>query len=157
MNRYRTLLNAAAFQIGWFACVAGGNAWALSVGPLLLAVHYLFVSRERAEWVLIGAGAATGLALDMVWQTFGLLHFEGALLAGIPPWLCMLWLLFMTTAGHALAWLQQRALLAAAIGAVAGPASYLAGVQLGAASTAFPAWQGAVALGTAWMLLLPLL
>lgn len=157
MSRYRTFLNAAAFQLGWFACVAGGNAWALSVGPMLLAAHYFFVSRERTEWMLIGAGAAMGLALDMAWQQLGLLKFEGAVLAGIPPWLCMLWLLFMTTVRHALAWLQQRAVLAAVIGAVAGPASYLAGVELGAAETPYTAWQIALALGTAWMLLLPLL
>ena len=32
------VLNAILFQAGWLACVAGGNAWALPAGALILAL-----------------------------------------------------------------------------------------------------------------------
>ncbi|MBP9034994.1 MAG: DUF2878 domain-containing protein [Pseudomonadales bacterium] len=149
--------NAVTYQCGWFACVAGGNAWALPVGALILALHWWLVDRSARGWAFIAVAALLGLAMDLGWQRLGLLEFQGTLAGGIAPWLAMLWLLFATTFAHSLAWLQARLGLAALLGAVLGPLSYVAGVELGAADTRFPWWQVALAMAPAWALLLPLL
>jgi len=151
------MLNAIAYQAGWLACVAGGNRWALPAGALILALHWWLVDRSVRGWSLVAVAAGLGLAMDLGWQRLGLLEFHGTLGAGIPPWLAMLWLLFATTFAHSLAWLQARLGLAALLGAALGPLSYVAGLELGAASTRFPQWQVALAMAPAWALLLPLL
>lgn len=151
------VLNALLYQAGWLACVAGGNTWALPAGALILALHWWLVDRSARGWAFVLVTALLGLAMDLGWQRLGLLEFHGTLAAGIPPWLVMLWLLFATTFAHALAWLQARLGLAALLGAVFGPLSYVAGVELGAAATRFPLWQLALAMAPAWSLLLPLL
>ena len=150
-------LNAIAYQCGWLACVAGGNAWALPAGALILALHGWLVERSARGWAFIAVAALLGLAMDLGWQQLGLLEFHGTLGAGIPPWLVVLWLLFATTFAHSLAWLHERLALGALLGAVLGPLSYVAGVELGAATTRFPLWQLALAMAPAWALLLPLL
>lgn len=151
------LFNAIAYQCGWLACVAGGNAWALPAGALILALHGWLVERSARGWAFIAVAALLGLAMDLGWQRLGLLEFHGTRGAGIPPWLVVLWLLFATTFAHSLAWLHERLALGALLGAVLGPLSYVAGVELGAASTPFPLWQLALAMAPAWALLLPLL
>ncbi|HQY70595.1 MAG TPA: DUF2878 domain-containing protein [Pseudomonadales bacterium] len=150
-------LNAIAYQCGWLACVAGGNAWALPAGALILALHGWLMERSARGWAVIAVAALLGLAMDLGWQQLGLLEFHGTLGAGIPPWLVVLWLLFATTFAHSLAWLHERLALGALLGAVLGPLSYVAGVELGAATTRFPLWQLALAMAPAWALLLPLL
>ncbi len=151
------ILNALAYQAGWLACVLGGNAWALSAGTLLLALHWWLVDRSARGWAMVVIAALLGLAMDLGWQRLGLLRFDGTVAGGLPPWLAMLWLLFATTFAHSLAWLQARLALAALLGAVCGPLSYIAGIALGAAATRFPPWQVALAMAPAWALLLPLL
>jgi hypothetical protein len=151
------VLNAILYQCGWLACVAGGNTWALPAGALILALHWRLADRSARGWAFIAVAALLGLAMDLGWQRLGLLDFRGPLASGIPPWLAMLWLLFATTFAHSLAWLQARLGLAALLGAAFGPLSYLAGIELGAASTRLPLWQVALAMAPAWALLLPLL
>ena len=85
--------NAVTYQCGWFACVAGGNAWALPVGALILALHWWLVDRSARGWAFIAVAALLGLAMDLGWQRLGLLEFQGTLAGGIAPWLAMLWLL----------------------------------------------------------------
>ena len=152
-----TLLNALAYQAGWLACVLGGNAWALPAGALLLALHWWLVERSARGWAIVVIAALLGLAMDLGWQRLGLLRFDGTVAGGLPPWLAMLWLLFATPFAHSLAWLQARLALAALLGAVCGPLSYVAGIALGAAASRFPSWQVALAMAPAWGLLLPLL
>jgi hypothetical protein len=153
----RSLLNAFCFQAGWFACVAGGNRVALLAAVLLLPLHARFVSRCAREWALAAALAGIGLAMDLGWQAAGLLRFEGSAGALPPLWLALLWLLFAQALFHSLAWLQRSAWLAAAIGAIAGPLSYAAGLKLGGATSSYEAWQIALVMGPAWALLLPLM
>lgn len=150
------LVHALLFQLGWLACVAGGNRWAVAAGAALLPLHYLWFGRSLREWALIGAFAAIGLGMDLGWQRLGLLQFAGAGALGVPPWLVVLWLIFTGTPFHAFAFLQRHLGLAALCGALAAPLSYVAGIALGAATSPHPAWQVAVAMAPAWALLLPL-
>jgi hypothetical protein len=73
-----------------------------------------------------------------------------------PYWIIMLWALFATTINSSLAWLKQRYLLAALLGAIAGPAAYYAGNRLGAVELAHPE-QALLALALGWSIWLPLL
>lgn len=156
-TRHASVINALAYQGGWFACVLGGDRWGVPAAAMLLALHWLRIDRSRREWATICGAALLGLAMDLGWQRLGLISFRDAGFAGIPLWLAMLWLLFATTLRHALAWLQTRLWLAALLGALAGPLSYFAGLELGAARSALPHWQVALAMAPGWLLLLPLL
>ena len=144
-----SLLDALAFQFGWLACVALGNAGALLVATLLLPLHFFLVGASPREWRLSLAIAMAGLAMDLGWQYAGLLQFSGTAVAGVPPWLAVLWLLFAGTLFHSLGWLRQRLALASVLGAVSGPLSYVAGIALGAAESRFETWQVAVAMAPA--------
>lgn len=155
--RNATVLNAILYQLGWLACVVGGNAWALALGGVCLVLHWRLVDRSAHAWSFIAVAALLGLAMDIGWQRLGLIEFNDVSIGSVPPWLGMLWLLFASTLMHSLAWLQTRLWLAAVLGGVAGPLSYVAGLELGAASSAMPHWQVGLAMAPGWMLLLPLL
>lgn len=150
------LLNAALFQVGWLVCVAGGDLWALTVGVALLVAHGVWISRDRREWMVIALGALLGIAIDTLLHGLQLFTFENVT-TGVPWWLMVLWLLFMTTLNHSLALLQQHPYLAVIIGAVGGPASYYAGVALGAAQFGVTPPVALMLLAGVWALLLPLL
>lgn len=153
-----TIRDALVFQVAWFACVAGGNAGALAAALVLLPLQAVWPGRrDRREWGLVGLFSAVGLAMDLGWQAIGLLDFSGDLLGPLPFWLAMLWVFFSGTLLRSLAFLQQRLLLAALLGAVAGPLSYWIGMRLGAATSVNAPLQVALAMAPAWALLLPLL
>ena len=78
------VLNAILFQAGWLACVAGGNAWALPAGALILALHGWLVERSARGWAFMVLAALLGLAMDLGWQRLGLLEFHGTLGACRP-------------------------------------------------------------------------
>ncbi len=150
-------INALLYQLGWFACVLGGNVGALLALALFVPLHQRFCVQRPSEWGFVLLAGALGLAMDLMWARAGVITFHGALGFGVGPWLAVLWLMFATTLQHALAALQTRLVLAALLGAIGGPASYLAGIALGAASTPLGAWEFAALLAPAWLLLVPLL
>ncbi len=157
MSTSRKLINACSFQGGWFACVLGGAPWALAAGAILLPIHLALSARPQREAAVILICASIGLVLDLCWQRTGLLSFQGAAIGPLPVWLVVLWLLFATTLGHSLFWLQSRPGLAAVLGGGFGPLSYYAGLTLGAARSTLEHWQVALTMAPAWMALLPLL
>lgn len=156
MSTRRNLLNILAFQGGWFACVIGGAPWALAATVIFLPIHLALCASPWREATVMLVCASIGVTLDLTWQYTGLLSFRGTAVGPLPVWLVMLWLLFAATLGHSLSWLQGRLRLAALLGAVFGPASYYAGLALGAAQSGLAHWQVAVAMAPAWMALLPL-
>lgn len=158
----RLLINLLAFQIGWFACVLGaanGYPW---LGPvvvmLVVALHLGRVAQPQPELMLIAIAGLLGVLFDSAlartnWVTYP----NGILLAGTAPyWIVTMWLSFATTLNVSLRWLRSRVWAAAAIGAIGGPISYLAGQQFGALEFLFPA--GALAfLAIGWALVIPAL
>jgi len=146
------------FQLGWTACVAFGNTGAMFALLVCLPLQALWPGRRtKREWGLVLAFSVAGLAMDLGWQALELLDFTGQLAFGVPLWLVVLWLLFNGTLFHSLAFLQQRLALAAVLGAIAGPLSYLAGMRLGAATSDRETWLVLSAMAPAWALLLPAL
>jgi len=156
------LVNFVLFQLGWFACVIGaGRGFPMSgtaVALLIVAVHVLRAARPVDEMKLIGVALAIGLVWDSALASSGWIRFtSGVLVDGVaPPWILALWSLFATTLNVSLGWLKGRIVLAALLGAVAGPLSYWAGARFGAID--FIALTPALcALAIGWAVMTPLL
>jgi hypothetical protein len=156
------IVNAAVFQIGWLCCVlAGANhlPWLGTLTALLIvAWHASRVAHPRSELLLILSAGAIGAIWDSLLVYAGWLQYpSGTLIEGTAPhWIVAMWLLFATTLNVSLRWLKYRPLLAAALGAVAGPAAYFAGYKLGGVQ--IPELTTAMtALALGWAVFMPLL
>ena len=127
------LVNFALFQAGWFLAVILQTPWALLWAGLFVALHIRFFTQLH-RWQPLRLVSALGLAIDLVWQWSGLIHFDGPGLY-MPYWLIALWLIFPLTLQHSLSWLTGKPLLQAFFGVIGGGGSYWAGTRLGAATT----------------------
>ena len=152
----KNLVNAGLFQLGWFACVLGGNSlWLLLAGGALLA-HLLWVSRSLAQVRLIAVVCVLGSTVDNLLLNAGVFAFKqpGVL---IPFWLVLLWALLAITLNHCLAWTAKPLWRAILLGAIGGPLSYYAGQRLGAVQFPMGLWPTLLGLSLLWAGLFPLL
>lgn len=150
-RRIKLIANYAGFQLGWFLLVLTRSPWALLWVLGFVLLHWIWLGTRR-EWLRMGVVMGFGLAIDTLWQQSPWVHFHGAGWP-VPAWLTGLWLMFPLTLNHSLGWLQGRTGLQMLFGAIGGGGSYLAGVGLGAASLAGPAY---ILLPLGWALWLPL-
>jgi hypothetical protein len=127
------LANAILFQLGWFACVLGGNLLAIIWTVPYLVAHFTYISRLRGEWLFVAGLAVIGITVDSLAMAAGIFSIPGNL--PFPLWLACLWVMIGTFIPHGLSWLAGRPVLATAFGAVGGCLSYYAGVRLGLAQT----------------------
>ncbi|MFA9460991.1 DUF2878 domain-containing protein [Thiohalorhabdus methylotrophus] len=160
---WKMLVNAAALNVGWFACVLG-DAWGRPLaGPLvvaaLLALHFAMVPRRDREAALLLGAALVGFALDSALVLAGAIGFDAGSgpLAPTKLWMVALWMNFATGLNLALYWLAGRPALAAALGAVGGPMAYYGGVQLGALALPGGALWGLGLVALGWTVAMPLL
>lgn len=155
-------LNYVLFQAGWFACVMsaahGQPLLGLIAVVLILGLHLSLARDLRNELKLVLACAAIGLVLDSLLLATGWVSYpNGNWIPGVAPyWIVALWLLFSTTLNLSMGWLKGRAWMAALLGAVGGPLSYVAGQKLGAIRLENPE-AALVAIAIAWALVTPLL
>jgi hypothetical protein len=156
------LLNILQSQIAWFACVlfaAAGKPWVgIVIACVLTAAHVLRSSAPRVEALLVLAAGCVGALGDSLSLGAGLITFSsGVVVPGFAPlWMIALWMNFATVLNGPLRALKTRTVLAALIGAVAGPCAYYAGVRLGALH--FTDMRLApVVIGVEWAIALPLL
>ncbi|MEC5388069.1 DUF2878 domain-containing protein [Uliginosibacterium sp. H3] len=158
----RVLGNFVLFQCAWFACVIGAAhdfAW---LGILAISVacawHLVISVRPMPEMRLVLSAMLIGAVWESALVTAGLIDYtHGTLVAGIaPPWIVAMWALLAITLNVTMRWLKRRWLLAAVMGAVAGPLSFLAGARLGAA-TFTGGVDTTVALAIGWACLMPLM
>ncbi len=156
------LINFVTFQICWFACILGGAnglPWAgLIVTAAAVAYHLRTSAKPGAEAALIGAAAIMGAVWDSGLVAAGwLVYPSGMLIDGTAPyWIVALWIAFATTLNVSLRWLKGRLVLAAALGAIAGPLAYFGGAKLGGVTFVDPA-AGLTALAAGWAVMMPLL
>jgi len=157
-----SLINFAAFQAGWFACVLGAahaTPWlGLPVVAVVAAWHLLRAARPAREAGLLLAAALIGVVWDSAMSATGVLAYDAGVLAPwlAPYWIVALWPLFATTLNVSLRWLRSRAWWPAAFGAVGGPMAYLGGAGLGAVN--IPDVTLAVAmLAGGWAVITPVL
>ena len=155
-----SLVDFILFQIGWFGCVLNAPARPLTGAAiaLLMVVVALWRRRDRrGELLLLSLAALTGTLCDSLFVMSSRLQYTGTRFPPLPPlWDIALWALFATTLNGALGWLQQRMMLAALLGAVAGPLAYVAAARLGAVQLGAPS-STLPLLAVAWGLLTPLL
>jgi F0F1-type ATP synthase assembly protein I len=159
-----TLINFAAFQIGWFACIMGAarghSFWGPAVVALVLVLHFFARSRTRAaEALLTLAAGAIGFVVDTALIALGAFAPVRSLLPHplSTVWLVALWMNFATTLNVSLQWLHGKSLLAALLGAVGGPLAYWAGDRLGAIDIDRPLLMPLLAVGLAWCTVTPVL
>ena len=148
--------NAVLFQLGWLACVLGGNSLWLLLALAALVIHLRWISSWAAEGRLILCVVIVGTAVDSVLRYLDVFRFADASPL-IPLWLMLLWALLATTLRHCLAWSARPWWLASALGAVGGALSYYAGGRL--AGVQFPYGEAAtlIVIGLLWAGLFPLL
>jgi len=153
------IINAAVFQIGWLCCVlAGANhvPWLGTLTALLIVTwHVSHANGPRSELLLILSAGIIGAVWDSLLVYAGWLQYpSGTLIDNTAPhWIVAMWMLFATTLNVSLKWLKQRPVLAAALGAAAGPAAYFAGYKLGGVEIPdFTTAMTALALG--WFVLM---
>jgi hypothetical protein len=154
------LINIIAFKIGWISAVLGGASGMALAGTAVvfvaIGVHLFVVAEPSRELTLIVLVGLVGLCSDSILVAAGWLTYSsGTIVAGLAPyWIVAMWMLFATTLNVTFRWLRSRLVLAAAIGAISGPASYYAGSRIGAVEfTEFV--PAVIGLGVAWMLLFP--
>lgn len=160
----RKLLNFVLFQAGWFACVYAGaqgrpDAAAAAAGAVVVANLVWFSSDRIRDLRLLTAVALVGFCVDTVHLRFGVFALTGTPRFPhlCPLWLVALWAMFGTTLRGSLSWLAGRYGLAALLGAVAGPLSYLGGVKIGAATLHPNRVFSIAALAIGWAVAMPLL
>jgi hypothetical protein len=128
------------------------------VSALLLA-HLALSPRRDREGALIVAAGVLGFTVDSLQASAGLYAFTAtsAFPWLCPPWMVALWALFATTLNSSMRWLAGRYRLAAVLGALCGPASYLAGERLGAIALSSSTLTSLVGIAFVWALVLPAL
>ena len=154
------LVNAVAFKLGWLSAVLG----AANQLPLLViagvtaavAIHLWRSVAPLREASLLLLAAVVGLSWDSVMVAAGWLDYRsGTVIAGLAPyWIVALWVVFATTLNVTFRWLRDRLLLAAVMGAIFGPISYVAGASAGAVDLVHPV-AALVSLSVAWSILMP--
>lgn len=164
MNRRgRVILNFAALQAGWFACVMGAAAELRFAGLVFVAAHlfaHFVFSPDRVRDVLVFVSAGVlGMIADSTLMRFGSIAFESGVIGDIvvPLWMIALWINFATSLNLTLEFLHGRYILAILFGSVGGAAAYIGGVRLGALSMPSGMWQGGAAVAVEWAVVMPLL
>ncbi|MBV4488767.1 DUF2878 domain-containing protein [Pseudomonas sp. SWRI153] len=152
----KRVANAVLFQLGWLACVLGGNSLWLLLALAALVIHLRWISSWAVEGRLILCVVIVGTAVDSVLRHLGVFRFED-LSPLIPLWLMLLWALLATTLRHCLAWSARPWWLASGLGAVGGALSYYGGGQLAGVQFPYGEVPTLIVIGLLWALLFPLL
>ena len=156
------LANLLVFQTAWFAAVLGAAHGFpfLGTAAVVAAIgwHLGVSARPAEEAKLVGLACLFGFVLESFSAMRGVIAYPSGQpdprLA--PYWMVALWGLLAIALNVTMRWLRPRLWLAAVLGAVAGPASFASGVQLGGArfvdAPAALAWLAIV-----WAVAMPLL
>ena len=150
------IANAVLFQLGWLACVLGGNSLWLLLAVAALVIHLRWISSWAAEGRLILCVVIVGTAVDSVLRYLDVFRFADASPL-IPLWLMLLWALLATTLRHCLAWSARPWWLASGLGAVGGALSYYAGGRLAGVQFPYGDIPTLILIGLLWAVLFPLL
>jgi len=162
VNNMHMILNVAAFKVGWLSSVIGGAQQLPWLGPaiVLMAVmiHLYYAKRARTEMMLILICGLMGAVFDSVLVAAGWVTYPSGLVSELlaPYWIVAMWMLFATTLNVSMKWLRTRPALAAVIGLVAGPMSYLGGHKLGGMEF-LNETVALIALAIGWAMIMPVL
>lgn len=155
-SKRHVLVQVIAFQFAWFLCL-----YSQGIVTLLVATAYLFFAVQQFPHktrglLFVAFASSIGSLIDSVYSFTGWLQFPSVTL-GISFNLIAVWFCFSSTLLTMFSWLQNRWWMAGFLGAVFGPLSYYAGMQLG--SVVFP--RGVIptlaTYSVTWFLLFPML
>lgn len=157
-----SILNAAANQAGWFACVLGAaGGWETAGATIAIALafgHVALSERPDKEWPLLLAAAGIGIVVDTLHAGFGILYFRGHEAGTLAPlWIIALWIQFGTVLHFCMRWLSGRYALASVLGLIGGPMAFLGGERLGAATFGEPRVLSLAVVALSWAIALPTL
>ncbi|MGO0305825.1 DUF2878 domain-containing protein [Endozoicomonas acroporae] len=159
-DKIKLIANYLLFQLGWFACVLGGDQIALAAAVIVLFIHLLWIGNWHKEKQILALTLLLGCAIDSFLGNLEILKFNSQLDdAGriLPLWLACLWLIFATTLRHSLDWSRTNKLYGAILGFFGGPLSYLAGSKISDVTLAQPLWQTLLILAIIWAVVIPML
>ncbi len=161
-TRRTQIVSFVLFQAAWFAAVLGaahqrplfGTACVVAA----IAVHVAGAARPARELALNAIVCLAGFAVETGMAIRGDVAYpSGQPVAWLAPyWMVALWGLLATAPNVTMRWLKHRLWLAAVLGAVAGPASFAAGVRLGGARFV-DAQSALVTMACLWALAMPAL
>ncbi|MET0382598.1 MAG: DUF2878 domain-containing protein [Burkholderiaceae bacterium] len=161
-GRARQLANFVAFQGAWFAAVLGAAhgvpLWGTVAPVAAMGWHVAASARPLVEAKLLAIVCAIGFVSETASVLQGHVAYpSGQPVAYLPPyWMVALWGLLGIALNVTLRWLKHRPVLASALGAVAGPLSFVSGVKLGGAEFVDPS-PALVTLACTWGVLMPAL
>ena len=160
-SRTRQLANFVVFETAWFACILGvahgQPLWGTAAVAAAIAWHVAISARPATELALVAILGAIGFVAESLVVAQGHVAYPaGQPVAWLAPyWMVALWGEFGIALNVTLRWLKRRPLLAALLGVVFGPLSFLGGVRLGGARFVDEA-AALVTLACMWALLMPL-
>ena len=151
------LINLVGFQAGWWLLILYQQQyWWVVAGFLIL--HIASVPSRLNEVLVIFSTALSGVLIDSVLALLGVYIFsDSGQFLPVPYWLVLLWLVFAATVRHSLSYLRDKYWLAAALGAVGGPLSYLGGMKLGAVDFGYRPAAVLAILSIIWACLMPVI
>lgn len=156
------LINVAAFQLAWLSSVVGAAEQMPWLGPaavlVALGIHLSAARRRFEEILLVITCAVVGAVFDSALVAAGWVTYEAGLFSDYlaPYWIITMWMLFATTLNVSMRWLRGKPWIAAMLGFLGGPASYLTGQQLGGIVLANPV-AALAALAVGWAAMMPAL
>ena len=156
------LINLSLFKAGWLAAVFSAAANLPLAGTVVIAiaaaVHLSRADRRDDELQLLALAAGIGFVWESLLASGGFVQYSSAtLLPGTAPyWIVAMWVLFATTLNIGMRWLRKSTAVAALVGAVGGPLSFLAGEKAGAVSLPY-ASLSLLVIGIGWAVFLPAL
>ena len=154
------IANFVVFQAAWFAAVLGAAhqmaLWGTMAVVVAFAWHLTVSARPAQEAKLFGLVCVIGFVVETGNALLGFVAYpSGQPVANLAPyWMVALWGLLAIALNVTMRWLKGRYWLAAVLGAVAGPASFVSGVKLGGAQ--FIAMTPALlTMACSWAVLMP--
>lgn len=155
-------VNFVVFQAAWFAAVLGAAhqlpLWGTAAVGAALAWHLAVSARPAEEAKLFGLVCAIGFVVETGNVALGHVAYpSGQPVANLAPyWMVALWGLLAIALNVTMRWMKGRYVLAAMLGAVAGPASFVSGVKLGGAQFVHMT-PALVTMTCSWAVLMPAL
>jgi Protein of unknown function (DUF2878) len=158
---WRSVQDIALFQIVWLSAAIGaarGLTWpGIAAAAIAIALHATATDGRTLLKKLAVCGL-TGFLLESVLVSTGAVRYGAPWPSEVvaPLWIAALWLAFATTLSTTRRALGQRPIaVAAALGAIMGPLTYMAGERLGALTLAEPRLTSLGMIAFLWCAALP--
>ncbi|MCW8092138.1 DUF2878 domain-containing protein [Alteromonas sp. ASW11-130] len=156
-SRYFLVFNMIWFQIIWILAVVYQMDYMYLVLGLII-LHFCITSAKGIDGAVMMAGVLLGSIIDGSLTLSEVFVFESEHTLGVLPiWLVVLWGAFALSTYYSLSVLIKRRSIQVALGAIAGPMSYVAGLHFDAVSFSYSITTTSIILAVIWAFLLPTL